>query len=132
MAISTRILSITLLLLVLFSCSKDDEITLSKESLIGRWNVTESYADPGDGSGKWRPVSKTDPVVYVEFKSNGDVAGNAFPNFVSYMLKDSVTISFADKNKAIQSFPIKLQGRKLSMDYLGCIEGCGLRFEKAD
>jgi hypothetical protein len=132
MAISNRILSVFLFVCCLFSCSKDDDISLTDESLIGRWNVTESYADPGDGSGKWRVVSKNDPVTYVEFKSDGHVGGNAFPNFVSYVLKDSVTISFTDKNKATQSFPIQLKGRKLSMNYLGCIEGCGLRFEKVD
>ncbi|MEP7253769.1 MAG: hypothetical protein ABI683_15355 [Ginsengibacter sp.] len=62
--------SILLLLLLtgFVACKKNP--LFENNSLVGKWILKESFADPGNGSGKWQ---KADPVnpQYIEFKNDG-------------------------------------------------------------
>ncbi len=57
-------------LILLLSCSGDDnnnQLTpVEPVSLIGTWQVTSTYNDPGDGSGDFEPVMNGKTVVFNE------------------------------------------------------------------
>lgn len=128
-----KALSFTLLLffgLFLITCKKDNSGT--DNTLTGKWKLSETYADPGDGSGKYLPVAKTN-TAYVIFNTNGTLTGTAFPNDVSYAVKDSVTLAFTSKTNEVENYTYKITNGVLQMSPAGpyfCIEGCGQRFSK--
>lgn len=123
----------TLLLLFglfLITCKKDN--STADKTLTGKWKLSETYADPGDGSGKYLPVAKTN-TAYVIFNNNGTLTGSAFPNDVSYAIKDSVTLAITSKTNEVENYTYKITSGVLQMSPAGpyfCIEGCGQRFIK--
>jgi len=128
--------SIQLLLLALVffvaACDKDT-LQTTDNTLTGKWKLSEVLADPGDGSGKWTPVAKKTPYDYVEFKENGDLSGNLFTEYKSYMLKDDITIQFSIDEDRKQEFRYSIVNGVLSISpsYPSfCIEACGSRFVK--
>ena len=129
-----KTLSFTLLLflgLFLITCKKDSSGSFDN-TLTGRWKLSETYADPGNGSGKYLPVSKTN-TAYVIFNTDGTLNGTAFPNDVSYAVKDSVTLAITSKSNEVENYAFKITNGVLQMSPAGpnfCIEGCGQRFSK--
>ncbi len=122
-------------ILFTISCSKSkDKLVLDEKLTGGRWKLSESLNDPGSGTAKWAPVS-ANPVYYVSFKDNGQMEGNMYPDYTSYTLKDSVTLSFIKKDKSIQNYRYKIDKGVLSMSPAGpimCIEACGTRYVKIE
>ena len=59
------------LFVFLGSCKKDD--SLPNNTLEGNWRLIEMYADPGDGSGDFRPVSSEKIIT---FKTDGTYSSN--------------------------------------------------------
>jgi len=128
--------SIQLLLLVLVffvaACDKDS-LQPNDNTLTGKWKLSETLADPGDGNGKWTTVAKKKPYDYVEFKENGDLAGNFFTEYKSYMLKDDITIQFSIDEDRKQEYKYNIENGVLTMSPSypsSCIEACGIRFVK--
>lgn len=128
-----KTLSFILLLclgLFIITCKKDNSAT--DNTLTGKWKLTETYADPGDGSGKYMAVPKTN-TDYVIFNTNGALTGTAFANDVSYVVKDSVTLAITSKNNEVENYAYNITNGVLQMSPAGpnfCIEGCGQRFSK--
>src|SRR5882757_1019337 len=126
-----KTLSFTLLLflgLFLITCKKDN--SAGDNTLTGRWKLTETYADPGNGKENYIPVPK-DNKDYAIFSTNGTLSGTAFSNAVSYVVKDSVTIAITSKDNSIENYGYKITNGVLQMSPAGpifCIEGCGARF----
>ena len=128
--------TLTFILLLLFglfliTCKKDNPGE-GDNSLTGKWKLSEVYADPGDGSGTYHPVSKTN-TDYVIFKADGTLDGTAFPNDASYVIKDTVTLAITSKNNEVENYLYKIKNGVLQMSPNGpyfCIEGCGQRFNK--
>ncbi|RWY47966.1 lipocalin family protein [Mucilaginibacter gilvus] len=122
------------LILLIAACGKESKF-LVNTSLQGKWKLSATYADPGDGSGKYLPVSASN-TEYVQFKTDGTLAGTAFVNYESYAEKDSVTLIFtATDHITKQNFRYSIKGNELTMSPAGpimCIEGCGERFTKID
>ncbi|WP_236581821.1 hypothetical protein [Sphingobacterium spiritivorum] len=52
------------------ACKKDSSKGSENIGITGRWKLVEVYADPGDGSGKYRAV---DSKKLLTFKANGTV-----------------------------------------------------------
>jgi hypothetical protein len=53
--------------LFFLSCSDDDARTAVQPiSMVGEWQVTSSYTDPGDGSGSFQPVTNGKTIVINE------------------------------------------------------------------
>jgi len=124
-------ISLLFLGLFLITCKKDNSGVVDN-TLTGRWKLSETYADPGDGSGKYLPVAKTN-TAYVIFNADGTLIGTAFPNDVSYAIKDSVTLAITSKSHAVENYAYKITNGVLQMSPAGpifCIEGCGQRFTK--
>lgn len=123
-------------IIVFFLISSCDKESLNKNTdLLGKWNLTETLADPGNGSGKWRAVSKNEPVSDVEFKESGELQGSYFDGYIRYKLKDSVTFTVIKKDKSEQNYRFNIKGNELSISPAGplvCFEACGSRFVKID
>jgi hypothetical protein len=115
---------------VLFTCKKDGHT--AGNNLTGKWKLTESLADPGDGSGKWTNVP-TSPVVYVQFDSDGKLEGTAFPEYISYVIKDSVTLTFTSKDDVLQNYRYSIKAGTITISPDGpirCFEACGTKYVK--
>ena len=63
-------LLLTVVIFFIIGCEKSKQV--ENNSLVGKWKLTESYADPGDGSGTWQPADAAHPG-YLEFKTDGTV-----------------------------------------------------------
>jgi len=118
--------------LFLITCKKDSSAA-NNDMLTGKWKVTELLSDPGNGSGKWLPVSTKANYDYVTFGTNGNLEGTVFSNYVSYVVKDSITLTFTTKDKVIENYSYKISNGTLVMSPAGpifCFEGCGTKFIK--
>lgn len=120
------------LLLVLFSCSKNEV-----DPLIGKWKLTEELIDIGDGQGQFK---KTNAQQTIEFFRDG-----TFSSSTSFcpMQADNVkggkgTYSLRDK-KLVQSdcpadsrgITFESKGRELILN-LACIEPCKQKYSKME
>ncbi|HEX6180407.1 MAG TPA: hypothetical protein VFZ47_04130 [Chitinophagaceae bacterium] len=98
----------------------------SGEGLIGQWQLTESYFDPGDGSGTWQPANANQVV---SFNADGSFTSNSslFEGIVKYEVPNDSTIKFfrVDATEWVMSY--NLSDNKLHLRP-SCIEGCGLKF----
>jgi len=99
-------------------------------ALTGKWKLVESLLDPGDGSGKWLPVTTS---TTFELNTDGTTSGTTFTDYVSYAVTDSVTLAFKRADATIQNYLFVISNDTLSMSPNGpirCIEGCGIKFKK--
>ena len=113
------------------SCEKDNtEFT----NLEGNWVIKKAYADPGDGSGRYRNVPDKN---YIEFFKDGSARSN-YAVFGLHMLRsfsvtDSVRVILTFKD--ISSQPATTYRYKFSGDTLilnpPCIEVCGLKLVRS-
>lgn len=121
----------TLFATIFFVTCKKDAHT-PNTTLSGKWKLSQSLLDPGDGSGKWMAVPANN-TVYVQFDSDGKLSGTAFPGDVSYVVKDSVTLTFTSKDNVLQNYrySIKIDTMTMSPDGpIRCIEACGAKYVK--
>jgi hypothetical protein len=97
--------------------------------LTGKWRLTETLADPGDGSGKWKPVESDES--YLTFDSEGGLSSTDSPGYRSYALVDSnkIEISFADGRKQVMTYHVDGSTLTLSPQ---CIEACGSRYTRVN
>ncbi|MRX45845.1 putative periplasmic lipoprotein [Pedobacter puniceum] len=112
----------------LSACS--DKLVVENNSLIGDWNLTSIYADPGDGSGKWNDVMIT-VIQRISFKADGKFEKETINGFdyVSYQLKDKEKITFKSASGEEITMRFALEGDVLTITPQ-CIEGCGFKFRK--
>ena len=95
------------------------------KAVVGKWKLTETLADPGDGSGRYTPV--TGPAKYVIFDANGNVSGEASPSVTSYKIIDDEKIEFTTVQNTKIIHRYKIVGNQLELNP-PCIEGCGAKF----
>lgn len=111
-------------LVVLASCKKDRKD--GPGEIYGTWKLTETMADPGDGSGKYRPV--TGEAKYITLEASGKISGEAVPDALTFKVLDSTRLELSLKgNTQPVVFWYKVTSSKLTLNP-PCIEGCGLRF----
>lgn len=132
-----RQLLIILISVVLFhSCDKkDDQITAN--NIIGKWELTEVLADPGDGSGTFHSVNST---KIIEFHADGTITSNGSICYMSveaneasigtYSLED-YTISSAGCSYSPLKITFEFQGSYLILNY-PCIEPCRAKYKKVN
>lgn len=97
-------------------------------SLAGKWKLTESLADPGDGSGKWNAVTNES---YLTFNTDGSVSSTDSPNFQTYKVLDSVKLEFTLNDGRKQVVSYKTEGSTLTLTPQ-CIEACGSKYVKVN
>lgn len=113
-------------------CSKFSSSKNNPEGFIGKWKLVETLADPGDGSGKWMPVSENHANSYVEFTDDGRlISKTLFIGYDQFHLNADSTHIILKKSSGVetQELHYQLSNRQLTIN-LTCIEPCGLRFAK--
>lgn len=95
--------------------------------LVGSWQRFETFRDPGDGSGQWRPVTGSE-VTRVSFGPGGDFAATGNSSLAPYTRYlalsgrelrlygghgDSLTVFFQTDGKVLQ---LEKEARETAMD----------------
>ena len=122
---------ITFSLPILFiSCKKTDLKTKQNMSLIGRWTLIESLADPGDGTGKWKKVDKPN-YYFIQFNKDSTIQNNMYTasgELTHFKVSGSnIKLIYADSNTL--SLFYKLERCNLTLQG-GCYEPCGTKYKK--
>jgi hypothetical protein len=116
-----------LILALLFAACTTQKTSTTTPTLVGKWKLTETLADIGDGKATWQPVSK-DSLLISDFKTDGSITGNAMPGTTRYAIADSLHLNMTIEHNAD---PIDYR-YKVSKDSLllnpPCREACGMRF----
>lgn len=124
--------SIAILSFILISCSKSEVNKKGEIQVAGKWKLTESLVDIGNGNGKWTKVSNSNvSYPYIIFKNDSTLESNIFVDMRRYSIIDSTKIRFTffDNRKITYSYSMKNSSLVINPP---CIEGCGYRFEKTD
>ncbi|UKT62682.1 hypothetical protein [Pedobacter mucosus] len=109
--------------IVYLSCKKTGD---GIGEVYGTWKLTETLADPGDGSGKYMKV-KGDSK-YLVLNKSGSIEGDAIPDLLTFKIIDSVKMEVTSKNQTRPfTYYYKATAKTLTLNP-PCIEGCGLRF----
>jgi hypothetical protein len=125
----TAIKLLPIVLLFLFAACDKENVKVDASSLPGTWKLSESYSSNGS-KGSW---TKSKDNLVVEFNSDGSFSGNAYPDYVSYSIKDGSTIVLLKKDKTEQNYAYGIKNGVLTMSPSGpimCIEGCADHFNK--
>ena len=112
---------------MLFSCSKSDTHTAGSTALAGTWKLVETLADPGNGSGTWRPAPN---ALLLTFTPDGRIGGNAFPQARTYEVTSSTDMRFTFADGTFINYNYTLSDATLVLSGGGCIEACGAKFKK--
>lgn len=127
---------ISILFVLLASCTGDSNDPLDANSIYGTWLLSDVLFDPGDGTGTFTPRDTGEELI---LRPNGTFSANWDPcalnsavsveNSGDYL--QTGEMSFEIKCPADSAFII--QGnleRGLLILYYPCIEGCAYRFYK--
>jgi hypothetical protein len=113
---------------VLFSVAACERTTpVGNNSLIGKWKLSESLADPGDGSGTWQLADPLHPS-HLEFKNDGTLSFSPYDIYNSdrYQVTSDSTMVFF---RGSESFNMRYNFSKTILSlYAPCIEACGSRY----
>jgi len=118
---------VSLLIVSFWGCQKKKESPVENEGIVGKWKLTESLSDPGDGSGKWQPADPAHPK-YVEFRADGGVlATEGYP--IGYLLVSDSTMTLRFLGGDSLPYRYKLTATRLTLNP-PCIEACGLHYAR--
>jgi hypothetical protein len=124
-------------ILVLSSCSKQEDIYINSE-VLGKWKLIEINDDPGDGSGTFEPV---DSDRIIEFLKNSTYITNGSSCWLSTVTGENSTGKFnstlsildPDENCAFEDFAeiyFEIKDSFLILSGFGCLEGGYRKFER--
>jgi hypothetical protein len=125
-----KILFIVLLNCLMFlSCRKTPVIV--NTSITGRWIQVETLTDPGDGSGKWRPVNMPN-YYFIKFQPGDSVQsnisrGDGMASKYKILTDSTLYLIYAESDTVSYFYQIK--GNLLTLEG-GCYERCGMKFKK--
>ncbi len=131
-----KLTSYLFLCLLIVSCSDDNGRKSETSEFLGKWKMTETLTDPGDGSGTYQPV--TDNYT-LEFLENGKIRTNYSLCNINSDLNTSYTAPYYAEENYIKAkncsqapdFEINyaIEEGKLIL-YYPCIEACNKKFER--
>src|SRR5438309_2785589 len=104
---------------MLFSCRKSDSNMGSKTALAGTWKLMETLADPGDGSGTWRPAPE---ALTLTFTQDGGIEGAALPQARHYVVTSDTNLRFTFADGTFINYNYSLVNNTLVLSGGGCIE----------
>lgn len=121
---------------MLLSCEQDNSHNSETNEFIGKWKMTETLIDPGDGSGTYAPVSGE---YFLEFFTDGTVDSNYMLCTLSGTNTGSYTSTYFAEEQYIQSqtcnanqdfqISFQMEGENLILNY-PCVEACLVKFIK--
>ncbi len=118
-----------LLTAILFSsvaCNKT-ATQIGNKNIIGKWKLSETLLDPGNGSGTWNTADSQNPS-YLEFKADGTLVSTPYSVNSSdhfQLTSDSTVIFFRGSDQFIYGYHFS---NTLLTLYGPCIEACGERY----
>ncbi len=127
--------SICLMFLILFLCACKNDDTNPNNALEGSWRLIEMYADPGDGSGDFRPVNSERIIT---FKTDGTYLSNGNVCEFSIIANEETGGSYLALDVGYQiicesefSTELRLEVREgyLIVSFF-CIEPCQQKFQR--
>ena len=129
---------------IIFSCSKDDEnLNVINSDFIGKWKLTETLQDPGDGSGVYESIDSEKTIEFFNngtFSMNGPLCG--LSTSVGENIMGQVRISKYSNNNILFSnekcstdnssteYIVVIEGSDLIIYYTACVEGCAQKYQK--
>jgi hypothetical protein len=116
-------------LFMLMACTKSSDKTSS--SLVGRWKLTETLADPGDGSGTWMPATADYIIQFNKDSTAYENPVNPYRNINRYSVSSDSTLTLFYTNGTSSDFYFKIESNTLTI-MGGCIEACGTRYKRTD
>ncbi|MBB6239016.1 hypothetical protein HDC90_003663 [Pedobacter sp. AK013] len=116
--------------LLYISCKKSNNNNDGPGEVYGKWKLTETMFDIGNGNGKYTKV--TGEAKYLILSKSADKAGkfegNAMPGLFSFKILDSIKMEvFSNTYKMPLTYYYKVSAKSLQLNP-PCIEGCGYRF----
>jgi len=111
------------------ACTKSSDKTSS--SLVGRWKLTETLADPGDGSGTWMPATADYIIQFNKDSTAYENPVNPYRNVNRYSVSNDSTLTLFYSNGTSFNFYFKIESSTLTI-MGGCIEACGTRYKRTD
>ncbi|MEC3881619.1 hypothetical protein [Parapedobacter sp. 10938] len=125
----SKVLLAILVTALTLSCSK------TSSELVGKWRLVELLADPGDGSGKFRPVSSK---KVLEFYSDGTLKSNGEICFMNQESNTPTTGTYSMTDSTIAGEKCKDSPHKITFEKKGttlilnfpCIEPCRAKYRK--
>ncbi|AUC75706.1 lipocalin family protein [Olleya sp. Bg11-27] len=129
--------TITLLLiaaLTLVSCDNDDDSNTptSETTIIGTWQLTHVYMDPGDGSGDFTSVTSSKTLT---FDADGTVSSNTDMCTVASQTTSPTTGTYTTDGEInvdqCQNITLDFQLEQNTLIvYFPCIEACVEKYER--
>ena len=119
-----------LLATMILSCHKNSNQTPeNNSSLLGKWTLVATLADPGDGSGKWTAVDKPN-YYYLQFYADNTFKTSSLTGSGSVekfkVINDSmINFIYGNGQKILNSYRIDNSSLTLTG---GCIEACGAKY----
>jgi hypothetical protein len=131
-----------LLFIVLFaaitSCSttpNSPDLNLDSEEITGKWQLTETLADPGDGSGTWQTVENGRTLEFTSnglVKTSGSFCNEEEINETSYDSAEKMISTDCGENTIELKYELK-EGKLFIYPHSPrCIEACGSKYEKIE
>jgi hypothetical protein len=106
------------------TCGKKNIGTAENETIIGKWKLTQTLSDPGDGSGKWQPADPNHPS-YIEFRADDTLAFSTGYSTRYKLLSDSTLILYSTGDSIRWGY--QFTKTQLTL-HPPCIEACGMRY----
>ena len=116
----------------IIACKKTCTEGNADNSIVGKWKMTESLIDPGNGSGTWIPDGSG--VTFVTFFANGTLSNNT--TFLTgydryYTTPDSKIYVIKTSSSDTARMGYLLEPGKLTINPQ-CYEACGYRFVRSN
>ena len=113
------------LLFIAWSCA--DQVDPLTSEIYGEWQLTETLADPGDGSGTWQPAVNAQFIV---FKRDGTFIDSANPKAKSTFLiiKKDTSMQITTNGNEL-NYQYRIQDVELILRPT-CFEACGNKYKK--
>lgn len=120
------------------SCSttaNSPDLNLDKEEITGKWQLTASLADPGDGSGTWQPVENGRTLEFTSkglVKSSTSFCSGEDINETSYDNTEKIISTDCGENTFELKYELKDGDLYVYPHSPRCIEACGSKYEKVE
>lgn len=116
---------IMIALFISYTSCKKNSVSDGPGEVYGKWKLTETLSDPGDGSGKYIKVKED---KYLIMSRTGKMEGDALPDLSAFKILDSLTMEVTSKtyNRTLP-YRYKATANTLTLNP-PCFEGCGFRF----
>ncbi len=119
------------------SCSTtfNSPADLDNKEIVGKWQLTEALADPGDGSGTWQTVENGRTLEFDEngmvYSSTSFCYGEQINEATFDASEKMISSNCADRNVEL-SYELKEGKLFITPHNPRCAEACGTKYSKVE